>query len=194
MDQPAIDALLTFLRNAEKLKTETRTAWTSEGERESVAEHTWRLCLWATVLGNRFSDVDTGRLIKICVVHDLGEAIRGDVPAPQQGEGKAKQEQKDLQFLLSVLPDRDRKRLMQLWAEYEEAQTPEARLAKGLDKMETILQHNQGDNPADFDYRFNLDYGMEHTRTPALIASIRDALDKQTRREMKLSEGESPDK
>ncbi|HUE77269.1 MAG TPA: HD domain-containing protein, partial [Longimicrobiales bacterium] len=56
-----------FLRGAERLKNVTRTAWTSEGRRESVAEHTWRLCLMALVLEGAFPDVDFARLVKICI-------------------------------------------------------------------------------------------------------------------------------
>ena len=53
------------------------------------------------------------------------------------------------------------------------ARTPEAQLAKGLDKLETILQHTQGLNPADFDYRFNLTYGQAYTAAHPILAAIR---------------------
>ena len=56
-----------------------------------------------------------------------------------------------------------------------------ARLAKALDKLETILQHTQGENPVDFDYAFNFSYGREHTEGSALIAALRAALDEATR-------------
>ena len=66
-------------------------SYTSGGRQESVADHTWRLCLMALLLHHRFPGVDLARLIKICVVHDLGEAINGDIPAPDQATdgGKA---------------------------------------------------------------------------------------------------------
>ena len=57
-----------------------------------------------------------------------------------------------------------RKRLLALWDEYEAAATPETRAVKALDKMETILQHSQGDNPPDFDYGFNLTYGRDYAQ------------------------------
>ena len=58
---------------------------------------------------------------------------------------------------------------MDLWKEYNEAVSKEARLVKALDKAETIMQHNQGCNPAGFDYDFNLEYGQEYFsgRSPA---------------------------
>ena len=70
-----LHGILAFLREAERLKTVTRSGWTSAGEPESVAEHTWRLCLLALVLGPRFPEVRLERLLRICIVHDLGEAV-----------------------------------------------------------------------------------------------------------------------
>lgn len=179
-----LDGILRFLRSAEQLKNVTRSAWTSEGRPESVAEHTWRLCLMALVLADRFPHVDTARLMQICVIHDLGEAIHGDIPAVDQrpGVGKAAQERVDLLQLLDPLPPALRERITGLWDEYEAAETPEARLAKALDKLETILQHTQGRNPRDFDYRFNLEYGKRYTADDPVIVAIRAILDRETER------------
>lgn len=152
-DPGELAGLLDFLRLAERLKNTVRSSHTSEGRRESVAEHTWRLCLMALVFERHFPDVDFARLVKICIVHDLGEAIGGDIPAPEQtGPGtKAADERRDLLQLLAPLPAGTREEIVALWDEYEAAATAEARLAKALDKLETILQHNQGKNPEGFD-------------------------------------------
>ena len=184
MDTSEIHGVLAFLRAAEQLKNTHRSAWTSDGQPESVAEHTWRLCLMALLLGDSFPGVDFARLVKICIIHDLGEAIGGDIPAIYQvpGESKAAQERADLLQLLEPLPERLLAEITGLWDEYEAAATPEARLAKALDKLETIMQHNQGKNPPDFDYRFNLDYGKQHTRGNPLIEAVRELLDQDTAR------------
>lgn len=55
-------------------------------------------------------------------------------------------------------------------------------MAKGLDKIETIIQHNQGKNPPNFDYIFNLSYGVQYTSKHPLLAAIRQLIDKDTRR------------
>jgi putative hydrolase of HD superfamily len=75
-----------------------------------------------------------------------------------------------------------RDRFLALWDEYETAVTPEAQLAKALDKLETILQHNQGANPPGFDYAFNLDYGRKYTDVHPLLAELRAELDAVTAR------------
>ena len=197
MNTTDLAGVLDFLRAAERLKSTTRTGYTSEGHQESVAEHTWRLCLMALVLSPEFPDIDFAKLVKICIIHDLGEAIHGDVSAPEQARraasglaaGKSDQERRDLQELLSPLPPALRDEITALWDEYEGAESPEAKLAKGLDKLETIMQHNQGLNPPDFDYRFNLGYGRRHTAEIPLIAQVRELLDRET--EARAREAES---
>ena len=182
--------VLDFLRATERLKVTVRSAYTSEGKQESVAEHTWRLCLMALVLSPEFPHLDFARLFKICLVHDLGEAVGGDVPAPEQARrraagvatGKGEDERRDLMTLLDPLPAGLKAEIAALWNEYEAAESPEAKLAKGLDKLETILQHTQGKNPPGFDYRFNLSYGRDHTADQPLIATVRAILDDETER------------
>jgi len=189
-----LEGILDFLRAAEALKVNTRSAHTSAGQQESVAEHTWRLCLMAMVLAPSVPEVDFARLVRICIVHDLGEAIGGDIPAPEQARRtssglahKADDERRDLVTLVEPLPPALRDEIIALWDEYEAAVTPEARLAKALDKLETILQHTQGQNPPGFDYRFNLGYGREHTASPPVIAALRGLLDRETERRARES-------
>jgi len=187
MLEDELEGVLTFLRAAERLKTTTRSGWTSAGQPESVAEHTWRLCLMAMLLYSRTPGIDLGRLLKMCLIHDLGEAIGGDVPAPAQGAGtnKAEQERADLTQLIASLPPALQGEILELWDEYEGVESPEAKLAKGLDKLETILQHTQGKNPADFDYTFNLGYGQRYTAADPVMAALRARLDEETARRAK---------
>jgi putative hydrolases of HD superfamily len=186
MPADPLDGILVFLRSAERLKTVTRSGWTSAGQRESVAEHTWRLCLMAMILYGRTDGIDLAKLLRMCLIHDLGEAIGGDIPAPEQTRGgaggKAARERDDLLELIRPLPDEARAEITGLWDEYEAAESAEARIAKGLDKLETILQHTQGSNPDDFDYAFNLAYGQQYTAADPLLASLRQRLDAETAR------------
>lgn len=173
---------LTFLREAERLKSVLRSAYTSTGQQESTAEHSWRLCLMAMVFESEFANLDFGKVLKMCVVHDLGEALHGDIPAilQHQSPHKSEQERADLQTLMQTLPAGVADVFLALWDEYENASSPEARIVKGLDKLETILQHNQGDNPPDFDYGFNLGYGQKYMDAHPLLRQIRGLLDADT--------------
>lgn len=182
IDPVALEGILTFLRRAEALKMTTRTSWTSDGVPETVASHTWRLCLMAMVLAPLIPGIDLGKLLRLCVVHDLGEAIGGDISAVLQAgaPSKAAQERTDLLELTRPLPAAQREALVALWDEYESAASAEARLAKGLDKLETILQHNQGAMPAGFDFRFNLGYGVTYTSAEPILQQVRAMLDDET--------------
>ena len=182
MNTEDISACLNFIREAERLKNVHRSAHTSTGKQESTAEHTWRLCLLAMVFESEFADIDFGKLLRICVVHDLGEAIGGDIPAVKQVNlpDKSAQERADLVTLLSPLPQALRAQFLALWDEYEAASSREARLAKGLDKIETIIQHNQGKNPENFDYAFNLGYGQKQMDAHPLFSVIRRLIDADT--------------
>ena len=77
------DAFLAFFRAAAALKDTLRSGFTPAGRPESTAEHTWRLCLIAITLDDALG-VDLRRLLELLVVHDLAEAVVGDVPAPLQ--------------------------------------------------------------------------------------------------------------
>jgi putative hydrolase of HD superfamily len=182
MKKKELEGILKFLRNSEQLKNTYRSSHTSTGRIESVAEHTWRLCLMALILEEYFPKVDMSRVIKICIVHDLGEAINGDIPVPSQNDSmdKSENERNDFLKLADSLPEKLKKILTELWDEYENATSKEAKTAKALDKLETIIQHNQGKNPEDFDYAFNLNYGKEYTTGHPVISSIRKILDEET--------------
>ncbi len=181
---PELEGILTFLRRAESLKEMTRVAWTTGGQQESVAAHTWRMSLMAMVLARHLPGLDVGRLLSMCLVHDLGEAIHGDVSAALQAAmpDKAAQERRDLLDLTTSLPPEDRDAIVALWDEYEAAETLEARVAKGIDKLETILQHNQGAMPSGFDFRFNLEYGARYTQDEPVLQALRAILDEETER------------
>jgi putative hydrolase of HD superfamily len=183
MSTDRILGALAFLKEAERLKDVLRSGHTSSGRPESVAEHTWRLCLMTLVFAEDLGDIDIAKLLKLCIVHDLGEALSGDIPAVSQTASmdKSAQERRDLEVLTQSLHPAKRDEILALWEEYETAASPEAVLAKGLDKLETILQHNQGRNPADFDYDFNLAYGQKQTSAHRVLADIRAILDDETR-------------
>ena len=75
------EKLLEALHTAEKLKDTTRHCYTSKGRHESVAEHSWRIALMAFWLRDEFPQADMDKVIRMCLIHDLGECFTGDIPA-----------------------------------------------------------------------------------------------------------------
>jgi putative hydrolase of HD superfamily len=181
------EEIIDFIRELERLKDTTRTAWTKEGRAESVAEHSWRLALFALSLGDYFGDIDLNKVMRMCLVHDMGEAYEGDISAKieENKQNKFKREEAALLRLTAPLPENIRKQFLALWLEYNDGETEEAKLAKALDKMETIIQHNQGNNPGSFDYEFNLQYGKEYAFFNPVVRTMREIVDKETRSKMK---------
>lgn len=178
-----IQGRLAFIQEAERLKCVLRSAHTSTGRQESTAEHSWRLCLLAMSFQDLLQPIDFERVLKLCVIHDLGEAIGGDVPAVIQTADSSKREREraDLLTLTRSLSTEHQTELLALWEEYEFGASREARLVKALDKIETLIQHNQGRNPGDFDYSFNLSYGAQYANEHPVIAQLRALVDADTR-------------
>lgn len=181
-DRIWLEKCLDFVREAEGLKSTLRTAWTESGRHESTAEHSWRLALLAALCLAKYPELDGKRVLLLCLVHDIGELYDGDISAALGADEAEKHrgEKEAVERAGALLPDEQFRQLLELWSEYNEASTPEARLVKALDKAETILQHSQGMNPPDFDYAFNLTYGKDYFMDGGFLEQMRNSLDQRT--------------
>ncbi len=181
-----IEKYVSFIEEAERLKSVVRTAWTASGRRESTAEHSWRLALFAAVMADSKPELDLSKLLIMSLIHDIGEIDEGDISAALNPDGKRKYdtEYQAAQKIFSILPEGQARRMMEIWMEYNDNATQEAKLIKALDKAETILQHNQGRNPAVIDYRFNLEYGKEYFEDDGILKLLRSILDKKTNQQL----------
>ncbi len=99
-----LTGLLDFLQAAEQLKDTLRSGTTTGGRPESTAEHSWRLALMVLLFEPELKEIDMLKLLKLTLVHDLGEAISGDVPAPLQTPGDDRQERERRDFLTLCKP------------------------------------------------------------------------------------------
>lgn len=182
----ALQRTIEFIQELERLKDIRRTAWTSQGKQESVAEHSWRLAVLALTLQDHFPEANINHVIHMLLIHDLGEAYDGDTSATiaVDIQEKLKGEESAFIKLLEPLPLHLQDRILDLWREYVAGITLEAKLAKALDKIETIIQHNQGDNPNDFDYAFNLNYGKDLVEYHPVLKALRDLVDNETIKNM----------
>lgn len=178
-----IQSIYQFFKDIEPLKDTLRTGMTQQGRKESVAEHSWRLATMAVVLCPKFfSLLDLRRVMTMCLIHDLGEIINGDIPAPLQSDmpNKSLREREDFKEVVKALPEDLSSELTVAWDEYEAAASPEARLVKALDKIETIIQHNQGNDAPDFDHAFDLSYGQKYMDCDPIIQHLRAMVDADT--------------
>ncbi|MGI5959742.1 MAG: HD domain-containing protein [Massiliimalia sp.] len=177
-----VKQLLSFLHAVEPLKYNTRHSWTSSGRQESVAEHSWRLALMAYLVKDEFPQADIDKVILMCLVHDLGEAVTGDIPAFYKEEQHRSVERKAVHALLDPLPSPFREELSQLFQEMEAQQTVEAKLYKALDKMECLIQHNEADIKTwlDLEYSENLVYGAQETAFSPYTQALRKEINQNS--------------
>ena len=135
------EKLLEALHTAEKLKDTTRHCYTSKGRHESVAEHSWRIALMAFWLRDEFPQADMDKVIRMCLIHDLGECFTGDIPAFDKTAADEAAEEALLSRWVDSLPEPVCTEMRTLYAEMAALQTTEAKIYKALDK-------NGGHRPA----------------------------------------------
>ena len=152
-----------FLNVIEKLKCNTRHSWTSSGRHESVAEHSWRLAVMAMLCADEYPDLNINKVIKMCLIHDFGEAITGDIPAFLKTDENEKDEEQAFESLLTLLPVDTKEELSELFKEMKSLNTDEAKLYKSLDNIEALISHNEADISTWLtrEYEENLTYGQK---------------------------------
>ena len=179
-------ALLDILHVAERLKDTTRHCYTSKGRHESVAEHSWRMTLMAYLVAEEFPEADVTKLLKMCLIHDLGECFTGDIPAFDKTDAHRKTEDELLTAWVDTLPEPIRSEWLALYAEMEARETLEAKLHKALDNLEAVIQHNESDlgTWTDHERELNLRYGYDKCAFSAYMTELRDAVKDDTIRKL----------
>lgn len=170
--------LLDFLHIAERLKCNTRHSYTSSGRHESVAEHSWRLALMAFLMKDQLPGVDMDKVLRMCLIHDLGEAITGDIPSFEKTADHERTEARAVDSLAAALPHPLSDEFSALFAEMEARETPEAQVFKALDRMEAVLQHNEAplDTWIPLEYELNRTYGTENAAPFPFLKALREQL------------------
>lgn len=186
--QPA--QLLKILRVAEKLKCNTRHCVTSTGRPESVAEHSWRLALMAMLLTGEFPELDLNRVIRMCLIHDLGEAFTGDIPTFVKTDADSRREDDLFDRWIQTLPADVRGEWESLLEEMNAQKTGEAKLYKALDRLEAVIQHNESDIDSwlPLEYSLQLTYGAENVRFSPYLRELKQEIDQWTREKIAASE------
>jgi putative hydrolase of HD superfamily len=179
--------LIEFMNVIEKLKCNTRHSWTSSGRQESVAEHSWRLAVMALLIADEFKDVDISKVVKMCLIHDFGEAVTGDIPSFLKTKHDEETEDLAVEKLLKQLPKELRSEFSSLFSEMKELATPEAKLFKALDNLEAVISHNEAplDTWLPREYELNLTYGADNAAYSEYLTALREEVKQDTVRKIK---------
>ena len=178
--------LLDALAAAEKLKNVTRHCDTSGGRRESVAEHCWMACLMAFLMKEEFPDADMDKVIRMLIIHDLGEAFTGDIPVFNKTAADEDREEALLYDWVRSLPKAKAEEMLALYEEMEALQTPEAKIYKAIDGMEAVVQHNFSDIAGWLpnEYALNQTYARERVGFSRYLTALREEMRKDTVRKI----------
>ena len=170
------EKLIETLAVAERLKDATRHCYTSRGRSESVAEHSWRISLMAYFVSDEFPEADLEKLMKMCLIHDLGEAFTGDIPTFEKSEKDEEKEASLLDEWVKQLPEPFASEMQALYREMEERQTLEARIYKALDNLEALIQHNESDISTwiPLEYDLQMTYGNDKVQCSEYRTRLRD--------------------
>ncbi len=175
-------AFLDILHVAERLKNATRHSYTSSRRHESVAEHSWRIALMADLLRDQFPEADMDKVIRMCLIHDLGEAFTGDIPTFDKTSQDEQTEDALLAQWVSSLPEPVSSDMHALYAEMNARETTEARIYKALDSLEAVIQHNEGpiDTWIPLEYDLNLTYGDDKVAFSETLIRLREEIRRDT--------------
>lgn len=164
-----------FIREVDKLKHIVRRSYLTDGSRrENDAEHTWHIALMASVLEEHISGErpDLLRVLRMLLIHDLVEIDAGDTFAYDvQGiVGKFDREKEAAERIFAILPEDQGKEMMELWLEFEEGTSTEAKFAISMDRLQPLL-HNYATGGKAW-----LEHGVTSSQVLARIDSISDSV------------------
>ena len=188
-----ITSILKVLTLAERLKFELRHSYTSSGRQESVAEHTWRISLMAVLIEPLLQHkVDSAKLLKMIIIHDLVEAEARDISAldvlrnPLIKLEKIEKEKQAIENLRLLLTNTNGQEIYDLFYEFEDKNTYEAKVANALDKLEVQLQHNHADFSTWEEIEYDMCYMMDkHVLFDETLFELKRQIENEAEQKMK---------
>ena len=174
--------LLEALQIAERLKDATRHCYTKNGRHESVAEHSWMMTLMAYFMKDEFPEVDMDKVIRMCIIHDLGECFTGDIPTFDKTKVHEENEEKLLYSWVRTLPENYANEMIALYEEMAERKTIESKIYKAIDGLEALIQHNISDLSTWIpkEYELNKTYADDKVAFSEYLTGVREEIRKDT--------------
>lgn len=184
--------LLDILTVAERLKDATRHCYTSKGRHESVAEHCWMTMLMAFLMKEDFPEADMDKVMRMCLIHDLGEAFTGDIPVFHKTAADEEKEENLLKAWVHSLPKAKAEEMLALYEEMDARQTLEAKIYKTLDGLEAVVQHNFSDISTWLpnEYELNQTYAWDRVGFSAYMTELREEIRKDTLAKIETAKNE----
>ena len=149
MDKERFEKQLAFILEADKEKNIFRqTHLSGHGRRENDAEHAWHMAIMAYLLKEYANEpVDIGKVMLMCLIHDIVEIDAGDTYAYDEVNLKTQKAREDAakERIFSILPADQKAELIALFDEFEAWETPESKFAHAMDNIQPlILNHSNG--------------------------------------------------
>ena len=130
----------------------------------------------AYLVSDEFPEANLEKLMKMCLIHDLGEAFTGDIPTFEKSEKDEEKEASLLNEWVMQLPEPFASEMQELYREMEERKTLEARIYKALDNLEALIQHNETDISTwiPLEYNLQMTYGNDKVQFSDYLTQLRD--------------------
>ncbi len=164
MSNSTLSQQIAFIKEIDKVKyIERRTKLFNSDRRENDAEHSWHLAMMALVLSD-YSDaeIDLLKVIKMVLIHDIVEIDAGDTFLYDQNKNhdNTEAELKSAERIFGILPEKQAAEFIEIWKEFEMGDSPEAKFARSLDKLEPLLQNtsNNGGTWQEFGVKYQAVY------------------------------------
>jgi putative hydrolase of HD superfamily len=141
MTDSSLQKLVKFLEITGILKRTPRAGWIEVGvyQPESVADHTFRTAFLCMLYAD-MEALDPLKLLRMALIHDLPEAVIGDLTPKQKTAETKENEENAINQILNLLPKKQRENYLAVWNEYQEGETREAKAVRQLEKIEMALQ------------------------------------------------------
>jgi len=140
-----LDLHMQFLIEIDRLKSVLRrTRLFDNSRQENVAEHGWHVAIMAMALAEYSNEpIDVNKVVRMALVHDIVEIDAGDTFLYDEAAGKVKEEaeRRAAERIFGLLPLDQAREIRSLWEEFEARNTPEARFAAAIDRLEPMLQN-----------------------------------------------------